>query len=211
MEIYTWLSRYFPEQFRQPTGRLGQLIGRLEGRHNEAANDFALEHLDVQRGDWVLEAGCGPGVSLQKLLRHVERGKVAGIDYSKIMLEQAQRRNAAAMIGSRLLLSRGDSCRLPFAPAVFDKILLVSVIYFLPEPVACLRELWRVQKRGGRIAIYMTSKADLEKEAFVQKGPFRLYTASEAVAMLQRAGYHKTRYATRTIHNRTGICFLGEK
>lgn len=211
MEIYTWLSRYFPEQFRQPTGRLGRLIGWLEGRHNAAANDFALEHLDVHRGDWVLEVGCGPGVSLQKLLRRVERGKVVGLDYSNVMLEQAKRHNVDDMICSRLLLSRGDGCRLPFATAVFDKILMVSVIYFLPEPVACLRELSRVQKRGGRIAIYMTSKADLEKEAFIQKGPFRLYTSSEVVVMLRRAGYQKTRYETRTINNRTGICFLGEK
>ena len=211
MEIYTWLSRYFPNQFRQPQGNLGRLIGWLESRHNAAANDFALEHLGVQRGDWVLEVGCGPGVSLQKLMRQSVTGRAAGIDYSPIMLAQAQRRNAAAIREARLLLSCGDSCRLPFAPAIFNKVLMVSVIYFLPEPERCLRELARVQKPGGRIAIYMTSKEDLEQEAFVQKGAFRLFTASEGVALLQRAGYRDARYETRTIHKRTGICLLGEK
>lgn len=211
MEIYTRLSRLFPDQFREPSGLLGKLVGWLEIRRNEPPNDFALEALGVRPGDRVLEVGFGPGLSLAKLERQVETGWVAGIDYSAVMVQQAFRRNRDAIRGGRILLMHGDICNPPFKDNSFERILMVSVIYFLPDTTACLKALHRAQRPGGRIAIYQTSKADLIEAKFPVSAGFALFEPDELKAHLQAAGYVHTWHETRRVINRIGICVLGEK
>ncbi len=211
MEIITRLSRFFPDQFRRPTGLLGQVVMWYESRRNEAANDFTLAALEVNRGDRVLEAGFGPGVSLQKLREMSGSGPIIGVDYSGEMVVQARRRNGRAIQNGQVILTLGDVCALPLPAGSIDKILAVSVIYFLEDLPGCLRELLRVLKPGGRIAFYMTSKQDLLQVEFTQIGNFHLYEAGELVELLQQVGFGRAWYLTREIHSRTGVCVLAEK
>ena len=211
MEIYSKLSRFFPNQFRQPTGWLGQVVGWLESRRNEAANDFVLANLRVEAGDVVLETGFGPGVTVQKLAKQVGHGKVLGVDFSREMAAQARKRNGQGLREGRVFLAIGDMCAVPLPSNTCNKILGISVFYFLEDPHACLIELRRVLQPGGRIGFYLTSKEDLLKEKFTQVGNFRLYTGEEVVTMLEAAGFVGARYTTTKINQRTGMCVLAEK
>ena len=211
MEIYTKLSRFFPGQFRKPSGLLGHVIGWLESRQNEAANEFTLEYLAPSSNDNVLELGYGPGRSIRKLQQRAYPGLTAGIDYSPLMAGQARRKNYAAIIRGEVLLTQGDLCRLPFVDNQFDKILMVSVIYFLVEPKNCLKEVFRVQKSGGRLGIYMTSKEDLVKESFTQIGKFHLYSEAELGELLTGVGYRSPHIFRREIRRRTGLCIIADK
>ncbi len=56
-------------QFGCPRGPLGWIAGKLMARGNTDINRLALEALDLQPGDDVLEIGFGPGVTLAKIAK----------------------------------------------------------------------------------------------------------------------------------------------
>lgn len=87
----------------------------------------------------LLEVGCGTGHFTRWL---EEKGwTTVGLDCSPAMLAEAQARG-----GQRLLL--GDALRLPFPDGAFDAVALITVLEFLPDAAAGLREAWRVARRG---------------------------------------------------------------
>ena len=61
----------------------------------EPMRKTAIEYLDLQPGDTVLDIGCGPGVNFAFLRDAVgPDGRVVGVDYSPAMVERAERRIA---------------------------------------------------------------------------------------------------------------------
>lgn len=121
----------------------------LEGRFREAvaADDYRLvavrEALGDVRGLRVLDLGCGKG----RFAVHLQAAgaAVVGMDPSAVMLRKAP-------LPDRL---RATATRLPFATGVFDRVMAVEVLEHL-TPSACdaaLREMRRVLRPGGRVAI----------------------------------------------------------
>ena len=83
-------------------------------------------------------------------------GHVAGIDLSREMVEQARSRNAVAVRHGRVELRRGSVESLPFGDDCFDKVLAINSMQYWSQAVAGLREVYRVMKAGGRIALGFT-------------------------------------------------------
>src|SRR5690242_1004061 len=79
---------------------------------NRQRNAFALAVLDEQPGDHVLEIGFGPGNTIRRLAASVGGGAVTGINSSRVMMSQAQLRNAAAIDAGRVDLRWGLGARL---------------------------------------------------------------------------------------------------
>jgi SAM-dependent methyltransferase len=100
-----------------------------------------------------LEIGFGPGIAVKELSRLATEGYVCGLDHSGEMVRQATRRNAAAIRAGRVDLRLGSVDRLPVFAEPFDKILAVNVIMFWGRTIDRLKELRRVMRPGGRIAI----------------------------------------------------------
>jgi ubiquinone/menaquinone biosynthesis C-methylase UbiE len=120
---------------------------------NRRRNAWAVSLLDVQRDDRVLEIGFGPGVAIRELARLAADGDVCGLDHSEVMVRQATKRNAEAVGRGQVRLKLRHVERLPAFEAPFDKILAVNALQFWDQPVEPLRELRRVLRSGGRIAI----------------------------------------------------------
>jgi ubiquinone/menaquinone biosynthesis C-methylase UbiE len=125
-------------------------------RVNRGAAAQVIEMLDFHPDDKVLEVGFGPGVAIQLLLHRVPAGSVAGIDYSQEMVRQAAARNAAALRERRVDLRYGSVERLPFADETFDKALAINSMQAWPDARAGLREIQRVLKHGGNVALGFT-------------------------------------------------------
>ncbi len=109
-----------------------------------------LEHADLQRGQRVLDLGCGWAYGTHWAR---ERGcETAGIDLGMDQLEWARRSLPDA---AKLGLTLANAKRLPFPDASFDRAVSVEMMehVYRPDRPAVFSEISRVIKRGGRVAI----------------------------------------------------------
>ncbi len=119
--------------------------------------------LALSGNEQVLDAGCGLGLALIGCAKNLTTGKAVGIDLwaAKDLSNNnpgATLANAAAEgVADRVEVETGDITRLPFSDASFDAIISMTVIHNLPSADArdqALRELVRVLRPGGRIALF---------------------------------------------------------
>jgi ubiquinone/menaquinone biosynthesis C-methylase UbiE len=111
----------------------------------------AVAELGLHPGDAVLDAGCGTGRALLPLRSAVgPRGTVLGADLTPAMLKAAVR----AGRGSSGLLLLADVAQLPLRDESLDAVFAAGLIAHLPQPGMNLRELARVVRPGGRLALF---------------------------------------------------------
>jgi ubiquinone/menaquinone biosynthesis C-methylase UbiE len=89
---------------------------------------------------------------------------VAGADPSGEMVAQARARNATAIENGRAELRRGFVDDLPFAGDTFHKAMAINSMQIWPDAIAGLREIRRVLKPGGTIALGFTPYSGQPKE-----------------------------------------------
>jgi demethylmenaquinone methyltransferase/2-methoxy-6-polyprenyl-1,4-benzoquinol methylase len=99
----------------------------------------------VRPGDRVLDAACGTGDLALEAVK--AGGRVTGLDFSEPMLERARRKSSAVE------WVRGDVLALPFADASFDAVTIGFGIRNVEDLEAGLRELARVLRPEGRVAV----------------------------------------------------------
>ena len=99
----------------------------------------------VQPGDRVLDACCGTGDLAVAAER--EGGRVTGLDFSSQMLARARRKSTT------IDWLQGDLLALPFADASFDAATVGFGVRNVGDLELALRELRRVLRPGGRLAI----------------------------------------------------------
>ncbi|WP_432053802.1 class I SAM-dependent methyltransferase [Streptomyces sp. bgisy022] len=111
----------------------------------------AVAALGLRRGDRVLDAGCGTGRALPPLRAAVgASGTVIGADLTPAMLHEAAR--AGRDRDAALLLT--DAAALPLRAGVLDAVFAAGLIAHLPHPAQALRELARVVRPGGTLALF---------------------------------------------------------
>ncbi|MEU0059638.1 methyltransferase domain-containing protein [Streptomyces sp. NPDC006334] len=111
----------------------------------------AVTELGLREGDRVLDAGCGTGRALPPLRAAVgASGAVVGADLTPAMLAAAVR--AGRHRDGRLLLA--DVAALPLRSGSLDAVFGAGLISHLPQPEANLRELARVVRPGGTLALF---------------------------------------------------------
>src|SRR6266851_1904816 len=143
----------FRAHFRNPKGFLGRIAGLLMVITNRQINRFAVEMLEVQARDRVLEIGFGPGACIAMLAERATNGLVAGVDPSPTMIAQASARNRTDVRSGRVELKVGSVSAIPYPNASFDKVCSINNIYFWPSRGDDLREIRRVMKEGGTVAL----------------------------------------------------------
>jgi SAM-dependent methyltransferase len=109
----------------------------------------AIAEVSPGAGGFVIDAGCGTGRALPLLRAAVgPSGTVLGVDLTPEMLAQASAHRADAA------LVLADCARLPLPDGVADLVFGAGLISHLPAPEDGLRELARVSRRGGRLALF---------------------------------------------------------
>jgi phosphatidylethanolamine/phosphatidyl-N-methylethanolamine N-methyltransferase len=107
----------------------------------------AIQRMDIQPGERVLEVGVGTGINLSLYPKNCS---VTGIDFSSSMLEKARERAARKEIRNMRLLQM-DAGDLKFADGSFDIVYAPYLISLVPDPVKVAQEMHRVCRSGGRI------------------------------------------------------------
>lgn len=148
-----WGPRGGIAQFHRPRGVPGRVAGWIMGRRssNVTRNRWAVRLLDIQPSERVLELGCGPGVAVAALADRA--ALVVGVDHSAVMIRQAQHRNRSGIQAGRVRLVCVSVENLALGEGSFDAALAVNTLGMWPDPVARLRELARLLRPGGRVAV----------------------------------------------------------
>ena len=144
-------------RYRRANARLTSLTGedrRVLGAVLRNEVDMAyrrrarilLEYLELRDGLSILDCGCGMGFYLLAMGR-LRRLDLVGVDTDPRRLEQAGRAAPAAQ------LVRADASALPFPDASFDGVLLTEVLEHVEDDLGALRELRRVLRPGGILAV----------------------------------------------------------
>ena len=111
---------------------------------------FFLPYL--QAGMSLLDCGCGPGTITTGLARAVAPGQTIGVDSAPEQVELAKA-NAASAGVTNIQFEVNDVYALPYPENSFDAVYAHALVGHLHDPVAALREMWRVLKPGGIIGI----------------------------------------------------------
>jgi ubiquinone/menaquinone biosynthesis C-methylase UbiE len=107
--------------------------------------------LGVQRGEHILEVGCGAGDDAWALAQLAGReGRVVGVDFSQTMIAEASRKTAG--FRGSLEFRQADAHQLPFPDCTFDACRVDRVLQHLEAPERAIAEMARVLRVGGRLA-----------------------------------------------------------
>lgn len=151
-----------------------------------------VAELGLRAGDRVLDAGCGTGRALPPLRAAVgASGTVVGADLTPAMLQAAVR--AGRDGDGHLLLA--DVGALPLRSGVFDAVFAAGLVAHLPQPSENLRELRRVVRPGGLLALFHPiGRAALAARQGRQLTPGDLRAEPNLRSLLAGSGWRMTSY-----------------
>ena len=130
------------DSFDEPALAFWNLIGQR-----------TIERLRLKPGDRVLDVACGSGASAIPAAQNVgESGTVLGVDLAERLLELA-RAKARRLGVTNIRFQVGDMERSGRADESFDAVVCVFGIFFVPDMAKAVRELWRMVRQGGQLAI----------------------------------------------------------
>ena len=113
---------------------------------------FLVSRMDVEPDARVLDVATGTAAVAIELVRRFGC-RVVGLDQSGEMLAEARRRVDAAALSDRIELVQGEAEQLTFDDASFDGLTFTYLLRYVTDPLATLRELARVVRPGGTIAM----------------------------------------------------------
>jgi ubiquinone/menaquinone biosynthesis C-methylase UbiE len=186
--------------------------GRLEDQANCLAR---LLHHDTifPKGSLVLEAGCGVGAQTKIIAKNNPNVRFISIDVCKESLAQAEKTVKSSGIRN-VKFQAGDVFNLNFDDETFDHIFVCFVLEHLKEPVAALKSLKRVLKKGGSITViegdhgsayfYPRSKEALQAiDALVKLQSLsggNALIGREVYPLLNQAGFKKCSVSPRMVY-----------
>jgi trans-aconitate methyltransferase len=148
---------------------------------------WAVEVMDVQPADHVLEIGCGPGAGAELICSRLQTGKLFAIDRSESGVDRTKRRNARYVEAGRLTVRQIDLATLRVPVKRLHKVFAFNVNLFwvrdCADEIALLHE--RVLPGGSVFLFYEASRAELVP-TIVQKASAALSAGGFRVSVVEQ-------------------------
>ncbi|MGC4102565.1 class I SAM-dependent methyltransferase [Ferruginibacter sp.] len=180
--------RQLAAQLRQPSGQAGIQTGEWMNRGNVHINLETLKIVNAAANDTILEIGMGNGFFVKEILQKNESIQYTGVDFSDVMISEAQRINKEWIEKGQAKFILADVNALPFADNSFSKIFTINTIYFWDDPAAVLASVKRVLRPGGQFIITLRPKRQMQQYPFTRYG-FTMYSKEAATLLLLQNGF----------------------
>jgi demethylmenaquinone methyltransferase / 2-methoxy-6-polyprenyl-1,4-benzoquinol methylase len=171
-----------------------------------------------------LDLCCGTGDLAFSLARHA-KARIFGADFSHTMLVRAREKAADANAAAPLAFLEADALRLPFVEGSFDLVTTAFGFRNLANYEEGLREILRVLKAGGTLAILEFAEpapgalgdlyrfycqrvlpkiggfisGDRQAYAYLPKSVARFFRPQELASLMERVGYSSVHYHLMTL------------
>ena len=182
--------RWWISFFGVPHGLPGRLGVRLMPRVSRPFHNQIAQQLDLQPDDELLDVGCGSASLFVDHAGHVRY--VAGLDASELQLELARKRLAGRLAAGSAELVQGEADNLPWEDDRFTVATAINSLKFVPDPLAALREIHRVLRPGGRLAVTLGESGEAPAgatEGVVDKWGQWQWTDTAAQRLVEEAGF----------------------
>jgi len=142
------------------SSRIGKLIMR----------DRMIDELQLQGNEQVLDVGCGKGLLTVGIAKKLNTGKVTGLDHWQgtfeyhYTREMAEKNVVIEHVGNRVEIVNGDAKKLPFDDGKFNIITSYLAMHHVGDGYQAFREMMRVLKPDGLIAIADMPTAKIKKQ-----------------------------------------------
>jgi ubiquinone/menaquinone biosynthesis C-methylase UbiE len=122
--------------------------------------EIAGEMLNKVNGK-ILDAGCGPGTFIA-LMENSDR-KIFAFDLSLKMVSEAKREGQENTRHNYLV---ANLMNLGFREEVFDGVLCIGVLGYIPNPEKALKEIHKVMKRGGEAVVQISNAGSIKEKIY---------------------------------------------
>lgn len=133
----------------------GDAYERYMGRWSRKIAPLFAAWVDASPGASWIDIGCGTGVLTAAVLARCEPSRVVGIDSAAAFLQTAE----AQVADPRVYFKQGDAQAIPEGDDAFGVAASGLVLNFVPDKDAAVREMVRVARPGGTVALYVCDYA----------------------------------------------------
>jgi ubiquinone/menaquinone biosynthesis C-methylase UbiE len=114
-----------------------------------------LRDIQLPSNPVALDIGCGDGITTIALYERCDKqGTVYGIDIAQRMIDKSNENQRKAGYGD-IRFMKMDAESLDFPDEMFDVVMSLFTLQFLPDKRKALSEILRVLKRGGRLGLFV--------------------------------------------------------
>jgi ubiquinone/menaquinone biosynthesis C-methylase UbiE len=161
-----------------------------------------VDRAQLRSGDAVLDLACGTGAVTRLAAKKVGNGRVVGLDLNPAMLAVAR---GVSSEGAPITWIEGSALKLPFSSHGFDAVLCQLGLQFFPDQQQGLREMCRVLRNSGRVALSVYSPIEQtpganafvlaldevlgEGSSRIKRGEHSFVARAQLEALLEDAGF----------------------
>ena len=199
----------FASQFLKPKGFIGIFVSQVMKDNNFFVYPGIEQYADFQTSNKVLEIGFGPGVGIKYYLDKYDI-KIDGIDFSKLMVNEATNRNKKYINKGILKLICNDFIEYKFEDK-YDRIIFANTIYFWKDLLVVFNKINKLLIKNGKLVFYMSNKQLLDKNKVANNPLFIKYSSEYVYGILQKANFSKIKINNIINQNNEYLVISAEK
>lgn len=203
--------KFLSLQARKPSGIFGKYVmTNIFNCVNAELNTLVKETINPNKNDKILEIGFGSGKLIYKMAAIISEGIIEGIDFSDVMLDQAEKLNKQYISAGTVKLQKGECCNLPYTNNFFDKACTVNTLYFFRDPKKYFLEIFRILKPRGKFVIGFRDDKQMNY-LNPDKSIFNTYSLDEVADLLVDSGFSNAQIIEKEGNWLTSYCAVAVK
>ena len=178
---------------RKPNGFGGKIMLWMMNIGHDKLAKWGLSYLNIKHDDIILDIGCGGGRNISNMLKKTITGKVYGLDYSQLSVDNSVIYNQKAIDKNKCEIKQGDVSKIPYTDKMFNIVTAFETIYFWPDIYNSFKEVYRILKQEGLFFIcnesFPINDEDKPHEYFAKLLDMKIYSVNELKKILIETGF----------------------